>query len=271
MRGGGISDGFEAGHVRGEAADRDARVVAADEIDQGTPQIGLGPGGARPQRVRGIADHREDALVAEPLQRRLVGGLADQRIGIELPIPGMQHRAGRRAHDDRVRLGDRMGEGNQLEVERADLKPPRHRHDIDLDPAREAGLAELCPQHRGGERGRPNRAAQLVPQIGDGADVVFVRMRCDDPQQTVASLGDKAGVGHDDIEAGLRIIAEGHAAIDDQPVALISVEVEVHADLAGAAERREIEGTGIVPVRRAGAACSARSRGKIVHRFLFLR
>ena len=38
---------------------------------------------------------------------------------------------------------------------------------------------------------------------------------------------------------GMSIVAEGDAEIDHQPLAGMAVEVEVHADLAGAAQRQE--------------------------------
>ena len=71
--------------------------------------------------------------------------------------------------------------------------------------------------------------------------MIFVRMRRDDPEQAVAAFDDKAGIGHHDFEPRLRIIAEGDAAIDDQPVARIPVDVEVHADLARTAEWDEVK------------------------------
>ena len=60
-------------------------------------------------------------------------GVADQRLGIELPVAGVQHGAGRGADHHRVRLGDRMGQGDQFEIERADREAARHRHDVDRD------------------------------------------------------------------------------------------------------------------------------------------
>src|SRR2546429_6612625 len=50
---------------------------------------------------------------------------ADQRLGIELPVAGVQHGAGRGADDDGVRLGDRMGQRDQFEIERPDRKADR--------------------------------------------------------------------------------------------------------------------------------------------------
>jgi hypothetical protein len=45
----------------------------------------------------------------------------------------------------------------------------------------------------------------------------------------------KLGIGQDDLDAGRRLVAEGHAEVDHDPLAIVSrakaVQVEVHADL----------------------------------------
>ena len=187
-----MRDRFEARDVGGEAGDRNTRVVMPDQLGQRPAQIRLRTGRAGPQRVGRVADHRQDTLVAEPAQRILVGRQTDQRVGVELPVAGMQHRAGGGAQHNRVGLGDRMGQGDELEIERTDRKPARHRHDVDPHLVGEPDLDQLCPQHRGGERRRPDRAAQLRPQIRNGADVIFMRVGRDDAEQPVAALDDKA-------------------------------------------------------------------------------
>ena len=58
---------FEARHIRGEAGDRHPRVVTANEVDQRPAQVGFRARGARPQCVRRVADHRQHALIAEPV------------------------------------------------------------------------------------------------------------------------------------------------------------------------------------------------------------
>ncbi len=72
--------------------------------------------------------------------------------------------------------------------------------------------------------------------------MVLVRMRRDDAEQLVAAFDDEGRIGHDHVDPRLvLLLAEGDAAIDDQPLAAVTVEVEVHPDLAGTAERQKIE------------------------------
>ena len=76
--------------------------------------------------------------------------------------------------------------------------------------------------------------------------MILVTVRRDDTEQPVPPLHDKGGVGHDHIDPGLVLfLAESDAAIDDQPLPVMAVEVEVHPDLAAAAEREEIQRVGI--------------------------
>ena len=72
--------------------------------------------------------------------------------------------------------------------------------------------------------------------------MVFVGMGQNQPVQPVLAFGDESRVRRDHVDPGKRGIAEGDAQIDHQPAAAIAEQVEVHADLAGAAERQEMEG-----------------------------
>jgi len=132
--GGGGGDALEPRHIAGEAGDRHAAVVAADELGEAAPYIGLGARLAGAKGVGRIADEGQHALVAQRPQGELVGDLADQRIGIELPIAGMQHHAGGRPDGERVGLGNRMGERDELEAEGAEGEGARQRHYRDHGP-----------------------------------------------------------------------------------------------------------------------------------------
>ncbi len=101
---------------------------------------------ARLQGIGRVADDRQHALVADRTQPVFVGRFADQRLGIELPVAGMQHRADGGADHHRVRLGDRMGQRDQFEVERADREAAGHRHGVDRDLVGELGLDQLGAQ-----------------------------------------------------------------------------------------------------------------------------
>ena len=91
-----------------------------------------------------------------------------------------------------------------------------------------------------------------------------MRVRRHDSEQPVAAFDDERRIGHHDLQAGLRIVPEGDAAIEHQPVAGVPVEVQVHPDLAGPAERDE-EQRLLVAV----SGTDARLVREIIHLLLF--
>ncbi len=93
-----------------------------------------------------------------------------------------------------------------------------------------------------------------------------MRVRRDNSEEPVAAFDDEGGIWHDDLDPGLRIVSEGDAAIENEPVAGITVEVQVHPDLAGAAERDKEQRARIVARRT-----NDRLGAEIVHRLLFRR
>ena len=166
---------------------------------------------------------------------------ADQRVGVELPVAGMHDAADRGLDDQRVGLRDRMGQRDQLDIEGTDGKAPAQRDHRQRHAVQQAGLGQLAAQHRRRERRRVDRAAEPVPEIGDRAEMVLMRVGQHEADQLVAALLDEGRVGHDDVDAGRRLVAEGDAEIDHQPAAGMAVKVQVHADLARPAERQEQE------------------------------
>ena len=86
--------------------------------------------------------------------------------------------------------------------------------------------------------------------------MVLVPVCRDNAEQPIAPLDDKGRVGHDHVDPRLMLFfAKGHAAIEDQPLTAIAVEIEVHPDLAGATQRQEIERVGIVLAKGVRPRC----------------
>ena len=95
--------------------------------------------------------------------------------------------------------------------------------------------------------------------------MVLMAVRQDDAEQVLPPLLDEGEIGQDQVDAGILMIGEGHAEIDHQPFALAAVEIDVHADLARAAEREEkqfVAGFHLLSVvpAKAGTSSGERSR-----------
>ena len=233
-------------HVGGEAGDGDLALQPADQRDQGR-RARRPPSRPRRRRRRWCESQTMASTPSSPRRgwRRWSVTRAQQRVRIDLPVAGVQDRAQRRADRQAVRLGDRVGQRDQLQLERAELDRAAQRHLGDLRLVQQAGLAQLLAQQEGGEGRGVDRRLQPRPQPGDRADVVLVGVGQHDAQDVVGVLLDEGRVGQDDLDARRGLVAEGHAEIDHDPLAVVrraeAVEVEVHADLVRPAERQEDE------------------------------
>ena len=87
---GGERDGFQARDVRGERRHGDALRRLGDEALQHDGDLRLAGADAVAHRVGGIGDQRQHAFGAKRRQAVLVGGEAEARGRIELPVAGME-------------------------------------------------------------------------------------------------------------------------------------------------------------------------------------
>ena len=158
-----------------------------------------------------------------------------------------------------------MREADQLHAEgpALHLRPER-----DLFQARKlhAVVVQLAAQEVGGEAGSEDGALQPLGEIGHGTEVILVGVGEHEAAELVAQLGYELYVGRCHIHAGKLRPRKNDPAIHHQPAPGVAVEVEIHPDLAAAAERNEQEfvrsGVGVIlPVAPiALAAASARLR-----------
>ena len=73
-------------------------------------------------------------------------------------------------------------------------------------------------------------------QVGHGADVVLVAVRQHDRLDVVEPVLDVVEVGQDQVDAGVVVLGEEHAAVDDEQPARVLDDGHVAADLAEPAE-----------------------------------
>ena len=80
--------------------------------------------------------------------------------------------------------------------------------------------------------------------------MVLVAVREDDADDVVEAVPDVREVGEDDVDAGLGLLGEQHAAVDDEELALVLEDGHVAADLPQTSQRDD-----------AGAAARQAGRG----------
>ena len=117
-------------HVRGEAGDRDPPVIAADQLGQGLAAARLrspnAPSAQRVGRSRRPSPARPRRRCARSAASSVSSPISGSGSSFQSPVCNTVPSRGADRH--RVRLGDRMRQGDQLEIERADREPARHRH-----------------------------------------------------------------------------------------------------------------------------------------------
>ena len=189
--------------------------------------------------VGAVAHHGQHALVAKGLERGLIGRRADHRMRIELEVAGVQDRAVLGADDQRLRLRHGVGDTQELQAERPYFEMRAWLDDRDLGLALQPGFAQLAAQDGGGKWRGEDRAAELTPEMGDGAKMVFVGVGDDEANEAVTPFGDERRVGHHDLDLRVFSAAKADAAIDGEPAPVAAIKVEVHADLARPAQWQE--------------------------------
>ena len=107
--------------VGGEAGDGDLALQRADQLGPASRARRL-PSPPSPSTKTLVESQTMASTPSSPRRRMASSSVdaADQRIGIDLPVAGVQHHAQRRADGQAVRLGDRVGERDQLDLERAE-------------------------------------------------------------------------------------------------------------------------------------------------------
>ena len=155
-----------------------------------------------------------------------------------------------------------MRQADELDVEWRHLKPSAERHFPDRRRLRPAVLAELCLDHAGGERRRENRTFERRPQV-DHARRRGLRARASKPSRRdfFRSAMMNRRSGSTTSAPGSELLRERNAQVDHQPGPgvrrTVTVEIDVHADLAETAERHEHEFVGSAfPTLRGGLARS---------------
>ena len=215
--------------------------VAEDLVDDRGDRL-LARGEARHLGVGGVGQEEVDALLAEPGERAQVGDPAVERQLVHLEVAGVQHHPRAGADRDGQRVGDRVVDRDELEVERAEREPVAL---ADLVRARsrlsrcsrslESSSASVSLEPTSGMSPRSRSRYGVAPMWSSWPWV--------STSASTSSRRSRIGseVGQDQVDAGLVVLGEEHAAVDDQQPAVVLEDGHVAADLAEPAERDDPE------------------------------
>ena len=152
---------------------------------------------------------------------------------VELDVAGVNQGAGGRLDVHGERVGDRVGDGDEFEVERADLELVAS---LDLHHGGMLVVLLAFRLNEGeGQLGADQRDVRAqLEQVGHAADVVLVAVGEHQGVDLVETVLDVAEIGQDEIHARLLLLGEEHAAVDEQQVTVVFDHVHVAADFTQA-------------------------------------
>ena len=138
--------------------------------------------------------------------------------------------------DQRHGAHDRVGDVDELNLKRADLKPVAGTDDVQLRALLQVVLFEAAPHQRQRELSAVDRDVQLPEQERDGPDVVFMpvgQQQRPDVRPVLLQIGE---VGDHDVHAQELLFREHHPGVDDDDVVPVAQGQAVHAELAEPAQ-----------------------------------
>ena len=146
----------------------------------------------------------------------------------------------RRIDEERIALGDRVRQRKIGNFERSDPEAAVILlDDMEFDRVFQIRFLQLAADEFGGERRRVKRHAEIGGEIGDRADMIFMRMRKDDRFEILGPVFDEFEVCEHQVDAGILPARKAHPQVDHQPPTLAAVEIDVHPDFARTAQGQE--------------------------------
>ena len=176
-----VGDLLDAMEVAGEAGRDDAlTALLGEQGAQHRTDAGLGRRVTRFLGVGRVGQQQADALVGgDGSDAGEVGATSVDRREIELEVAGVEDDSLRRVDRDRVRVGHRVGDGDELDVERTDHPPLAVLDDDQIGLAHQAGFFDAVAGQAERDRGSEDREAQFAQEVVQRADVVLVAVRGD--------------------------------------------------------------------------------------------
>jgi hypothetical protein len=186
----GIDHLLDAVDVGGEGGDDDPALAAGELLQQRRADRRLRGRDAGPVGVGRVAAEHGQPFFAETGQARDVRRPPVNGRLVELVVAGHQNRAGLGLQEDGPHVGDRVGEVDQLELERpaADLLPRRQL--LQGSAVGELVLVELGADHADRQQAAVDlrRHPDLFEDVGQRPDVVLVAVGEDDRLDVVCAL-----------------------------------------------------------------------------------
>ncbi len=224
--------------ARREQRDDDLPLGRGEDLLERVDDLQLRAGVARPVDVRAVAEERQHAPRAQLGEPVEIHVLAVERRLVDLEVPGVHDRAGRRVDRQRHAVRHAVRHADELDLERPDRDglARLHRH----QPPARLGI-ELRLEKRQRQRRAVHRPVHVRQHVGHGADVVLVPVRQHEGLHTPRVLLQVREVRDDQVHARQVGFREHHPGVHHDGRVAAGEDHHVHAELAEAAERHDLE------------------------------
>ena len=239
----GVAHLLQTVDVAREARDEHATRRVLDDVPEGGAHRGLTRGEAGHVGVRGVGEHEVDALLAKAVDGVVVGAHAVDGRLVELEVARVEHGAGRRLEEDSERARDGVRHGEELQREAAEVDARAIRDLAELG-ALDVVLGELALDHAERELAREDGdlVREVHEQVRERARVVLVAVRDDDAAELLLVLEHIRVVGKDEVDAGLVVVGEHEAGVDEHHVVAALERRHVLADAVETTQRDDPQG-----------------------------
>ena len=161
---------------------------------------------------------------------------------IHLEVAGVEHRTGLGADEHGQRIGDRMGDRVELEVEDVQGHLVAFLDGVQLGMA-DAVFAQLAlDQSQGQLAAIDGDVLAHAQQIGHAPDVVLMAMGEHQPDDIAEATLQVVEAGQDQVNTGLVVLREQHPAIDQQDLAIDLETGHVAPDITQSSEGNDAQG-----------------------------
>ena len=228
--------------VAGEGSDEDATLGVLDRMEDRRTDLRLGLGEARDGGVGGVGHEQVDALLAELCECAVVGGDTVDRGLIELEVARVDDGASRSLQEHAERAGDGVRRGEKFDGEAAEIDVAATLDLAELG-CTDAELGKLALDEAEGELAGENRhlIVEVLQEIRQRTRMVLMAMGDDDAAKLVLVLENIGVIRQDEVDAGLVVVREHEACVDEHHVIAALEGGHVLADAVKAAQGDDLE------------------------------
>ena len=236
-----IDENLHPVDARGKGGDHQLAVCAGEDLLERLDDLDFGTREAASIDIRAVREQREHALAAQLGEAMEIEVLTVDRRLVDLEVARVHDRACRARDGQRHTIRHAVRHPDEFDLERTDSHFVARLNPLEAFSGVDTMLHEFRLDERKGHGRAVDRTIEERHDIRHAADVILVAMGQDQRLQLAAPRLDVREIGDNKVDAKLIRFREHHAGIDQDGGVLPRDRHHVHAELAQAAERDDLE------------------------------